>query len=441
MPLTDSSGTFGALGLYAAEANAFGPEEVRLLKSLADDVSYGIVALRTRRDRDKLEHTLFQVQKLESLGQLTGGIAHDFNNLLQVILGNLDLALLVVDHDTPAGAYLKDAVGAAERGAKLVNGLLAFARRQSLHPASVRLDKLLTEMTSLLGRVIGANIRVHLNIADDLWVVLADPSQLQNAILNLAINARDAMPAGGQLTITAANTTLAVPRRDLKPGDYITLSIADTGSGIPADLLDKVIEPFFTTKPEGKGTGLGLSMVYGFVKQSGGDLDIRSEPGCGTTITLFLPRSEREESVSQEASRAAICGGGETILALEDDDAVRAFVVVQLRKMGYRVLEAADAEAALAILESGEAVDLLFTDVMMPGRLNGLEVAKRARQLRPAIKVMFTSGYVDQAFLDRTPLDLGVVLLTKPYRQAELAAAIRQTLDDTVAPVTRRKRY
>lgn len=435
LPLKDGNRVFGALGLYAAEPGAFGPEEVKLLTYLADDVSYGIVALRTRRDRDQLERALFQVQKLESLGQLTGGVAHDFNNLLQVILSNLDLALRMREAPPNIVSRLQNAISAAEQGAKLVRELLAFARRQPLRPEPVGVERLLTGMISLISRTIGETIMIQHKTAGDLWVALVDPNQLQNAILNLAINARDAMSAGGRLTVAATNVTLDAPRQDLRAGQYVAISIEDTGPGMPPEILDKVFEPFFTTKPEGVGTGLGLSMVYGFAKQSGGDVEIRSQVGRGTIVTLYLPRSDRPAAAQHDLAATGARGDGETILVTEDDDGVRVSVVRQLEDAGYRVLQAADGETALRMLEREATVDLLLTDVVMPGALNGVQTAEMARQMRPGLKVMFTSGYVEHALLEQGKLDPAIVMLAKPYRQGQLVGAIRDVLSRPVEPV------
>ncbi len=429
LPLKDPSGVFGVLTLYASEPEAFGSEEVKLLEELADDVSYGINALRTRRDRDALERTLFQAQKMESLGQLTGGVAHDFNNLLQVILSNLDLSLNALGGSGLVAGYLQNAIAGAEQGAKLTSHLLAFARRQPLRPEPVRVDRLVGDMTNLLRRTIGETIDIKLVASGGLWTALVDSNQLQNAILNLAINARDAMPDGGKLTIDLANASLdsayAKSHRDVKAGQYVMVAITDTGVGMSPEILDKVFEPFFTTKPEGRGTGLGLSMVYGFIKQSGGHVRLYSEVGLGTTVKLYLPVSEQAEARSEAADVKAVRGAGETVLVAEDDDGVRASVVTQLTELGYRVVAVADGEAALDILRRGERVDLLFTDVVMPGAVNGRVLADRARELSPALAVVFTSGYNENAIIHNGRLDEGVTLLSKPYRLAQLADTVR----------------
>ncbi len=431
LPLKDDAEILGALTIYSADPDAFGPEEAKLLVELAEDVSYGITALRTRRRHQEVEHALFQVQKMECLGHLTGGIAHDFNNLLQVILSNLDLSLRSLSGGH-AAAYLQNAVGGAQQGARLTSQLLAFARRQPLCPEPLRIDRLVGEMTSMLRRTIGEHIDIEMVSSGGLWTALVDRNQLQNAILNLAINARDAMPGGGRLTIELDNALLdaayVAAHRDVKAGYYVALAVTDTGVGMSPEVLDQAFEPFFTTKPEGAGTGLGLSMVYGFVKQSGGHVKIYSEIGHGTTIRLYLPRTEESE-VEQEAEAERMPHGeDEIVLVAEDDDAVRASVVAQLTDLGYTVLEARNGEAALAVLAAGERVDLLFTDVVMRGAINGRLLAERVRQLLPDLPILFTSGYPENAILRNGRLEEGVVLLSKPYRQARLAEAIHEML-------------
>jgi signal transduction histidine kinase/CheY-like chemotaxis protein len=432
LPLKDSSGVFGVLTLYSSEPDAFHPNKVALLTELAADTSFGVTSLRTRHDHDVLAQSLFQAQKMESLGQLTGGIAHDFNNLLQIILANLDLSLHAIDGSATIAGYLHNAMAGAEQGAKLTSHLLGFARRQPLRPEPLRVDRLIGDMANTLRRTIGEVIDIELVTSGGLWTSLVDANQLQNAILNLAINARDAMPNGGKLTIELANAALdasyAGSHREVKAGQYVMVAITDTGSGMSADVVERAFEPFYTTKREGAGTGLGLSMVYGFVKQSGGHVKIYSEVGQGTTIKLYLPRSDRTETrrAAEEAKTAR--GNGETILVAEDDDGVRASVVTQLAELGYRVLAAANGEEALAVLDRGEKVDLLFTDVVMPGALNGRALADRARELVPGLAVIFTSGYTQNAIVHHGRLDEGVSLLSKPYRLAQLAAAVRAEL-------------
>ena len=432
LPLRDRGGVFGALTIYASEANAFGEDEVKLLVELAEDISYGIIALRTRRDHEEMEHTLRQAQKMEAIGHLTGGIAHDFNNLLQVVLANLDLALRRVGGEAPVAGYLGHAVAGAEQGAKLTSQLLAFARRQPLRPEPLRLERLVREMTGMLRRTLGASIAIELVAGGGLWTAMADGNQLQNVLLNLAINARDAMPGGGKLTIELGNAALdaayAAAHREVNPGQYVMLAVTDTGHGMTPDILDRAFEPFFTTKPEGSGTGLGLAMVYGFVKQSGGHIKVYSEVGQGTTIRIYLPRTQRAEAVRLREEERVERGNGETILVAEDEDAVRGAVVTQLAELGYRVLAATNGEAALGVLGRGEAIDLLLTDVVMPGALNGRELADQGRRLIPDLRVLFTSGYTENAIIHHGRLDEGVALLSKPYRFNQLARAVRAAL-------------
>ena len=432
LPLKDKSGAFGALTIYAGEANAFGEQEVKLLVELAEDVSYGIAALRTRRDHDEMERTLRQAQKMEALGHLTGGIAHDFNNLLQVILANLDLTLDRVGGGAAVAGYLQNAIAGAEQGAKLTGQLLAFARRQPLRPEPLRLERLVGDMAGMFRRTLGASIAIEMVTGGGLWTAMVDSNQLQNALLNLAINARDAMPDGGKLTIELSNSALddayAAAHREVTPGQYVMLAVTDTGHGMAPEILERVFEPFFTTKPEGAGTGLGLAMVYGFVKQSGGHVKVYSEVGHGTTVKLYLPRTQQAEAARHIEETKAERGNGETILVAEDDDAVRVSVVTQLAELGYRVLAAASGEVALGVLARGESIDLLFTDVVMPGALNGRTLADQARRIAPELPVLYTSGYTENAIIHHGRLDEGVTLLSKPYRLSQLARAIRAAL-------------
>lgn len=381
---------------------------------------------------EKSQLALLQVQKLEAIGKLTGGVAHDFNNVLQVIGSNLQLLQPLVQDAGEAERLLRAALAAVDRGARLSSQLLAFARRQPLDPLPLNVGRKLQEMDDLLRRSLGEHIEVESALAGGLWTTLADGSQLENVILNLAINARDAMPEGGKLTLEAANVVLdeeytrTVP--DLAPGQYVMLAVTDTGHGMPPEVAAQAFEPFFTTKPEGKGTGLGLSMAYGFAKQSGGHIRIYSEPGHGTTVKLYLPRSFEKEVIPPRHPTGPVQGGSETILVVEDDLAVQAVVVATLQSLGYRVLRASDAQAALSILQSGVHVDLLFTDVVMPGPLRSPELAQRARQLVPGIAVLFTSGYTQNAIVHGGRLDPGVDLLSKPYRQEDLARKVRHLL-------------
>jgi PAS domain S-box-containing protein len=381
---------------------------------------------------DLAQEQLRQAQKMDAIGNLTGGVAHDFNNLLQVISGNLQLLGTDVSGNERAERRVANAMAGVTRGSKLAAQLLAFGRRQPLAPKVVNVGRFIRDMDELLRRALGEAIEVETVIAGGLWNTLIDPSNVENALLNLAINARDAMDGQGKLTVEAGNALLddsyAKTHGDLRPGQYVMLAVTDTGSGIPAEIIDKVFDPFFTTKPEGRGTGLGLSMVYGFVKQSGGHIKVYSEPGEGTTVKIYLPRSTQTEDRIVAIEEEAIRGGDETVLVAEDDEAVRETVVGMLAELGYRVLKARDAESALSIIESGIAIDLLFTDVVMPGPLRSPELARKAVERQPGIAVLFTSGYTENAIVHGGRLDEGVELLSKPYTREQLARRVRQVL-------------
>jgi PAS domain S-box-containing protein len=370
-----------------------------------------------------------QAQKMESIGQLTGGVAHDFNNILTVITGAI--GILADQPDLVTVTRLIDE--AAERGAQLTKQLLAFARKQPLLPREIDVNGLLLEAAKLLRPTLGEQIEISPRLAADLWPALADPNQLSTAILNLALNARDAMPQGGKLMIETCNISLddgyVGMNNDVAVGDYVMVAVSDTGSGIPAALLDKVFDPFFTTKEVGKGTGLGLSMVFGFVKQSGGHIKIYSEEGHGTTIKIYLPRSTGAgQSAGEAAPQAEVERGDETVLVVEDDALVRKYVVTQVASLGYATLEAANAAEALSLIDDGADIDLLFTDVIMPGAMNGRQLVDEALTRRPSLKTLFTSGYTENAIIHHGRLDPGVLLLAKPYRKPELARMIRVAL-------------
>ena len=390
---------------------------------------------------EKLEHSLRQAQKMEAIGQLTGGIAHDFNNLLQVIITDLDLAMMSLDSDGAVAAYLRDAVGEVERGARLTSHLLSFARRQPLNPKPLRVERLVGDTVAMLRRTLGEQVTIELVNSGGLWPAMVDENQLQNAILNLAVNARDAMPDGGSLILELSNVVLdsayAAEHVEVTAGQYVLLAITDTGVGMTREVAQKAFEPFFTTKPEGAGTGLGLSMVFGFVKQTGGHIKIYSEPGQGTTVKLYLPKAQAAEAAREARARDSLLGAGETILVAEDDSKVRTSVVAQLAELGYRVLAAADGEEAIEILSRGEKVDLLFTDVIMPGAMDGRALAAKAGQIVPGLRVVFTSGYTENAIIHNGRLDEGVTLLSKPYRLPQLAETIHSALArsaETVVP-------
>ncbi len=374
-----------------------------------------------------------QAQKMEAIGQLTGGVAHDFNNILTVITGSIGiLADRVADRpELAAIAQLIDE--SAERGAQLTQQLLAFARKQPLQPVDLDVNALVVEAAKLLRPTLGEHIDVSARLTDDAWSAMVDPNQLTTAILNLALNARDAMPQGGKLTLETGNVSLdddyAHANNEVLAGDYVMIAVSDTGVGIPRAYLEKVFDPFFSTKGVGKGTGLGLSMVFGFVKQSGGHVMIYSEVGQGTCVKLYLPRSREEKSrTAVTAAASEVVGGDEKILIVEDDALVRKYVVAQVKSLGYATLSAADAAEALDIIDGNAEIDLLFTDVIMPGAINGAQLADAARRRRPALKTLFTSGYTEDAVIHHGRLDDGVLLLAKPYRKPELARMIRIAL-------------
>lgn len=383
-------------------------------------------------ERETAQLALRQAQKMEALGNLTGGVAHDFNNLLQVVGGNLQLLSKDVEGNERAEQRLQNALSGVARGAKLASQLLAFGRRQPLEPKVVNVRRLIQNMDDMLRRALGEEIELETVVSGGLWNTLIDPSQLENAILNLAINARDAMDGRGRLTVEAANSVLdddyARMHEDVRPGQYVMVAVSDTGSGIPADIIEHVLEPFFTTKSDGKGSGLGLSMVYGFLKQSGGHLKIYSEPGHGTTMRLYMPRTMQVEDRLTDLSSHPVKGGTETVLVVEDDDGVRDTSVALLVDLGYRVLKAHDAQSAFAIVSSGVHVDLLFTDVVMPGPMRSTELARKAKALFPHMAILFTSGYTENSIVHGGKLDVGVELLSKPYTREALARKIRHVL-------------
>ncbi|MFO1079785.1 MAG: response regulator [Reyranellaceae bacterium] len=383
-------------------------------------------------ERAETEAQLRHAQKMEAVGKLTGGVAHDFNNVLQVIGGNLQLLHKDVAGNLRAEHRLQTALAGIARGSRLASQLLAFGRRQPLAPKVVNLGRLVRGVDDMLRRALGEGVEIETVVGGGLWNTYVDAAQVENALLNLAINARDAMAGHGWLTIEAGNAFLdeayAARHDEVTPGQYVMLAVSDTGAGIPAELIERVFEPFFTTKPEGHGTGLGLSMVYGFVKQSGGHVKIYSEPGQGTTVRLYLPRARQAEDVEMPIDLGPVTGGSETVLVVEDDEDVRGTVVEMLSELGYRVLRARDAQAALAIVESGVPIDLLFTDVVMPGPLRSPELARQARERLPGLAVLFTSGYTQNAIVHGGRLDDGVDLLSKPYDRDTLARRLRLAL-------------
>jgi PAS domain S-box-containing protein len=390
---------------------------------------------RDMAERMKLEQDLRQSQKMEAIGQLTGGIAHDYNNLLTVILGNAELLAEALDKQPELHSLAQLTLDAAERSATLTQRLLAFGRRQALESRATDVNELLVGMTDLMQATLGEQINISLRPGTDLWTPKFDRSQFETAVLNLGINARDAMPDGGTITIETANVALDEDYVALNPsasiGEYVAIIVSDTGTGMTPEVLSKVFEPFFTTKDIGKGTGLGLSMIYGFVKQSGGHITIYSEVGMGTVVRLYFPRVNAPSIVpaQQEPQEMVLSAGNEMILLVEDDPLVRAHTEKQLIALGYRVLTAEKPANALELIGNGLEPDLLFTDVVMPGGMNGCDLADAARRWIPGLKVLFTSGYTHGAILQGDVHEAGTNFLGKPFRRAELAAKIRELLD------------
>jgi signal transduction histidine kinase/DNA-binding response OmpR family regulator len=386
--------------------------------------------------RVRAETMVRQSQKMEAIGHLTGGVAHDFNNLLQIISANLDLAVsgATALNDIRLRERLQNAIGAVTRGSRLTGQLLAFARRQALAPKSVDLGRIIRDMSDMLRRTLGENIQVETVVAGGLWNTLVDPNQVENTVLNLAINARDAMPDGGKLTLEVANAFLddayAAAHSEVAAGQYVMLAVTDTGTGMTPEVLGRVFEPFFTTKPEGKGTGLGLAQAFGFTKQTGGHIKIYSEVGHGTTIKLYLPRTRRDTDAPDMGAGLPAEGGSEHILVVEDDEGVRAAVVDMLGELGYRISRADNAESALELLKSA-APDLIFTDVVMPGALSTREFTRRAQEMHPGVRILYTSGYTQNAIVHNGKLDDDALLLSKPYRKDELARKLRSVFAGT----------
>ncbi|HXA25431.1 MAG TPA: CHASE3 domain-containing protein [Acetobacteraceae bacterium] len=394
-----------------------------------------VLTVTDTTERVRADAIARDAQRLQAMGQLTGGIAHDFNNLLTVVLGNLEMANAMLEENSPVVSRLDRAIWAAHHGASLTQQLLAFARKQPLAPMPINLSALLPDMTEMLQRTLGEHIDIEVKHAAELWTAMADPAQVESALLNLALNARDAMPGGGRLTIEVANKVLdpdhARRHAEVVPGDYVMLAISDTGTGMSRDVLARVFEPFFTTKEPGKGTGLGLAMVFGFAKQSGGHVNIHSEPGEGTTVRLYLPRAIGIElpGTKRVTAPVELPRGSATILVVEDDDDVREVAVVMLRDLGYRVLTAADGAEALRIFgENGAKADLLLADVVLPGGMKGHEVAQRLREACPELRTLFMTGYTENAVVDHDRRDDGVQLISKPFQRAQLARKVAEML-------------
>jgi PAS domain S-box-containing protein len=386
------------------------------------------------------EEQLFQAQKMESVGQLTGGIAHDFNNMLTVITGTIEILADGVKHDPALASIAKMINDAADRASQLTANLLAFARKQPLRPLETDVNALIDEVVRLLAPTLGRRIEIGTALSEQAWPALVDRSQLTSALVNLAINARDAMPDGGRLLFRTRNFTRHAGDAevdDLGVGDYVAIEVIDSGAGIPPAIRDRIFEPFFSTKQFGTGTGLGLSMVFGFAKQSGGGVVVDGEEGKGACFRIYLPKADVEPSDVLPASDASpleddLRGGSETILCVEDDDVVRAHVIGRLESLGYKVITASDATQALDLVNSGTAFDLLFTDIVMPGAMNGRQLAQKVAELCRPLRVLYTSGNTFGAFDSSVRLGEGVLLLTKPYRKAELARMVRLCLDRAI---------
>jgi PAS domain S-box-containing protein len=387
------------------------------------------------------EEQLFQAQKMESVGQLTGGIAHDFNNVLTVITGTIEILADGVKHDPPLASIARMIGDAADRASQLTANLLAFARKQPLRPRETDVNALVDEVVELLSPTLGRQIQIATALSEEIWPALVDRSQLSSALVNLAINARDAMPDGGGLLFRTGNLARGAHEPDmggLGAGDYVAIEVVDTGAGIPPEVRERIFEPFFSTKQFGVGTGLGLSMVFGFAKQSGGSIVVESEEGKGACFRILLPRAEvgtldaPVESDAPPEADGELRGGSETILCVEDDDVVRAHVIGRLESLGYKVIAAANAAQALELVHAGTAFDMLFTDIVMPGAMNGRQLAEEVAKLRRPLRVLYTSGNTFDAFSASGRLGEGVLLLAKPYRKAELARMVRLCLDRAI---------
>ena len=411
------------------------PLEISLSPIQLGEENAVVAAVRDITQRKQVEEQLTQLQRLQAVGQLTSGVAHDFNNLLTVVVGNLEMLNERLDADRKGRSFGEAALAAALRGSELVRQLLAFSRQQPLDTKAVDVNQLVRGTTEMLERLLGDNIEVDVHCAGNLWAVETDPAQLESALVNLGVNARDAMPNGGRLTIETANAALdeaGAQNEGVTPGDYVVVTVADTGVGIPPEQLSRVVEPFFTTKDVGKGSGLGLSMIYGYARQSGGHLRIQSEVDRGTTVRLYLPRGKTElQMAAAEQPQAPAQGSGELILVVDDDAAVRLAVVALLADLGYRTAEAADGASAIELLKATPGVSLLLTDIVMPGGMTGIQLADMARQIRPDIRVLYTSGYIEPSLRDGdTGVPVGNQLLRKPYRKQELAEKLNQALSD-----------
>ena len=415
------------------------PSGVRSVETRMVPISNGggtpgriLAIIRDVTDAKVREEQIRQLQRMDAIGRLTGGVAHDFNNLLAIVHGNSELLRDRLEAGSEEAEMADDVVGAAGRGAELVRRLLAFARMQHLEPEAIDLNARLPNLLGLLQRSLGETITVRAKTGDDLWPAIVDPTQVDDAIVNLAINARDAMPGGGTLTIETENVTLdedyAAHHVEVAPGDYVMLAVSDTGTGMSQEVIGRAFEPFFTTKREGEGTGLGLSQVFGWVKQSGGHIKIYSELGHGTTIKLYLPRAEAQSADKRPRVEVATPTGDETVLVVEDNPNVRKTVIRQLHDLGYKTIEAESGASALQMVRGGAEFDLLLTDVIMPGGMTGYQLADELRQAKPGLKILFTSGYTELATAGEQAA-LKDPLLSKPYRKQDLGRAVRSVLD------------
>jgi PAS domain S-box-containing protein len=415
------------------------PMDLSVGEAMQDDGPVFVGIIHDLTERKRTSEQLFQAQKMETVGQLSGGIAHDFNNLLTVIIGNAESLSDVLKARPDLRKLAEAIIAAGERGAELTQRLLAFSRRQTLKPSQIDCNQLVDKMGRLLRRTLREDIDIATTLESELKSAFADPAQLESAVLNLALNAQDAMPSGGRITVSTANASLDEQYRSTHPevptGDYIMVAVTDDGDGMPPEVLARAFEPFFTTKEVGKGSGLGLSMVYGFVKQSNGHVAIYSEVGLGTTVRIYLPVArgdDSHEAAPTAAEEPLAPGGQETVLVAEDDAFVRDHAVSIIKGLGYQVIASVDGDDAMRCLASGAPVDLLFTDVVMPGSINGIDLVERAQQLRPGLKVLLTSGYALDNLRARRQLPSGIAVLHKPYRKVELARRIRDTLDTVV---------
>ena len=409
------------------------PMDLSVGEAKQDESSIFVGVIHDLTDRKRTEAQLIQAQKMEAVGQLSGGIAHDFNNLLTVIVGNAEHLSDQLSARQDLKRLAEDICSAGERGAELTQRLLAFSRKQLLRPVETECNKLLESMHKLLRRTLREDIEVTTHLDPDLRAAFADPAQLESAILNLALNAQDAMSAGGRLSISTANASLDNREHNIHPdvrdGAYVVIAVTDNGEGMSRAVLDRAFEPFFTTKEVGKGSGLGLSMVYGFAKQSNGHVSIYSEPGLGTTVRIYLPAlATKAKEAAAPAPLEIAPSGAETVLIVEDDPFVRSYAVMSLQTLGYQVIPAVDGREALQKLQTGMHVDLLFTDIVMPGGVNGWELAGLARKTRPELRVLLTSGYALETLVASGHLHDGSMILSKPYRKAELAKRLREAL-------------